>query len=237
MKKSGRLGWLVSALVLLTFCGGCSFLPRFNKKLSGDRAFIRYSPSDANSNQLRLAVKDNIDVKDVVTTTGSEFFLKSHKPASADAPCLEIARQRGVKIVGKTNMTEFAVAPSGVNDYFGTPVNPLDRDLIPGGSSSGNAVALANGEADVAFGTDTAGSIRVPAACCGIVGLKTTQGLVSVEGVTRSSPNISIPSARWAKTSRRCWEWNFSRKALPRRTLRQRRRSRMAAVFALAVSD
>ena len=188
MKKSGRLGWLVSALVLLTFCGGCSFLPRFNKKLSGDRAFIRYSPSDANSNQLRLAVKDNIDLKDVVTTTGSEFFLKSHKPASADAPCLEIARQRGVKIVGKTNMTEFAVAPSGVNDYFGTPVNPLDRDLIPGGSSSGNAVALANGEADVAFGTDTAGSIRVPAACCGIVGLKTTQGLVSVEGVYPVEP-------------------------------------------------
>ena len=188
MKKSGRLGWLASALVLLTVCGGCSFLPRFNKKLSGDRAFIRYSPSDANSNQLRLAVKDNIDVKGVVTTTGSEFFLKTHKPANADAPCLEIARQRGVKIVGKTNMTEFAVTPSGINDYFGTPVNPLDRDLIPGGSSSGNAVALANGEADVAFGTDTAGSIRVPAACCGIVGLKTTHGLISMEGVYPVEP-------------------------------------------------
>ena len=118
MKKSGRLGWLVSAFVLLTFCGGCSFLPRFNKKLSGDRAFIRYSPIDTNSNQLRLAVKDNIDLKGVVTTTGSEFFLKTHKPANADAPCLEIARQRGVKIVGKTNMTEFAVAPSGHQRLF-----------------------------------------------------------------------------------------------------------------------
>jgi Asp-tRNA(Asn)/Glu-tRNA(Gln) amidotransferase A subunit family amidase len=137
---------------------------------------------------LRLAVKDNIDIKGVVTTAGSEFFLKTHQPANADAPCLEIARQRGVKIVGKTNMTEFAVTPSGVNDYFGTAVNPLDHDLIPGGSSAGNAVALANGEADVAFGTDTAGSIRVPAACCGIVGLKTTHGLISLKGVYPVEP-------------------------------------------------
>src|ERR1041385_3686632 len=122
-------------------------------------------------------------MKGVVTTAGSNFFLLTHQPAKADAACLAIARRRNVVIVGKTNMTEFAVAPSGMNEYFGTPRNPLRSFLIPGGSSSGSAVAVANGEADVAFGTDTAGSIRVPAACCGIVGLKTTHGLVSIEGV------------------------------------------------------
>jgi Asp-tRNAAsn/Glu-tRNAGln amidotransferase A subunit and related amidases len=75
-----------------------------------------------------------------------------------------------------------------MNEYFGTAVNPLKRNLIPGGSSSGNAVALASGEADVAFGTDTAGSCRVPAACCGVVGLKTTYGLIPIEGVYPVEP-------------------------------------------------
>ena len=76
------------------------------------------------------------------------------------------------------------MAPSGLNDYFRTPKNPLSkRKLIPGGSSSGSAVAVANGSADVAFGTDTAGSVRVPAACCGVVGLKTTFGLISTKGL------------------------------------------------------
>ena len=127
-------------------------------------------------------------MKGVVTTAGSEIFSVTHKPAEKDAPCLAIARRRNVQIVGKTNMTEFAVSPSGMNEYFGTAVNPLKRSLIPGGSSSGNAVALASGMADVAFGTDTAGSIRVPAACCGIVGLKTTYGLVPIEGVYPVEP-------------------------------------------------
>src|ERR1043166_7392289 len=95
---------------------------------------------------------------------------------------------RNVKIVWKNNLNEFAISPSGMNEYLGTAVNPLKRRLIPGGSSSGNAVALASGMADVAFGTDTAGSIRVPAACCGIVGLKTTYGLVSPEGVYPVEP-------------------------------------------------
>jgi len=122
-------------------------------------------------------------MKGVITTAGSEIFSVTHKPAEKDAPCLAIARERNVQIVGKTNMSEFAVSPSGMNEYFGTAVNPLKRNLIPGGSSSGNAVALASGMADVAIGTDTAGSVRVPAACCGIVGLKTTFGLIPIEGV------------------------------------------------------
>ena len=88
-------------------------------------------------------------------------------------------------------MTEFAASPSGLNDYFGTPRNPFNfmRALIPGGSSCGSAVAVASGMADIAFGTDTAGSIRVPAACCGIVGLKTTHGLVPIDGVVPVEPD------------------------------------------------
>ena len=190
MEYFGRviLKRVIGALALLVLCIGCSFTPLINKRLSGNRAFIEYWPADANNKGLRLAVKDNIDMKGVVTTAGSQFFQQTHKPAQADAQCLAIARQRNVQIVGKTNLTEFAVSPSGVNEYFGTPENLLRHTLIPGGSSSGNAVAIASGMADVAFGTDTAGSIRVPAACCGIVGLKTTHGLISIEGVYPVEP-------------------------------------------------
>src|SRR4051812_13047835 len=176
------------AFLLVVWFSGCSAVPLFTKHLPGDRAFIKQFPAETNPSGLRLATKDNIDMKGVVTTAGSNFFLTTHAPAKADAACLAVAHRRNVVIVGKTNMTEFAVAPSGMNEYFGAPRNPLRRILIPGGSSSGSAVAVANGEADVAFGTDTAGSIRVPAACCGIVGLKTTFGLVSIKGVYPLEP-------------------------------------------------
>lgn len=140
--------------------------------------------------RLRLAVKDNIDVAGVITTAGSGYLAKRRQPAEKDAPCLAIARERQVQIIGKTNLSEFAVSPSGLNEYYGTPRNPFCfwRARIPGGSSSGSAVAVAGGMADVAFGTDTAGSIRVPAACCGVVGLKTTQGLVPIDGVFPIEP-------------------------------------------------
>jgi Asp-tRNA(Asn)/Glu-tRNA(Gln) amidotransferase A subunit family amidase len=102
--------------------------------------------------------------------------------------------------VGKTNLSEFAVAPSGFNQYYGIPKNRVSRKvkLIPGGSSSGSAVAVQSGMADVAFGTDTAGSVRVPAACCGVVGLKTTFGLVSLQGVFPVEPTLDTvgPIAR-----------------------------------------
>jgi amidase len=88
-----------------------------------------------------------------------------------------------VRLVGKTNLHELAFGASGVNQWFGTPRNPVDPSLVPGGSSSGSAVAVGSDEADIAFGTDTGGSVRIPAACCGITGLKTTWGRVSLEGV------------------------------------------------------
>jgi amidase len=182
--------WMLTGLLLTSYLNGCSTLPRNAANTSGDHAFIDYWPVPPNSKQLRLAVKDNIDMKGVVTSSGSEYVAKTRPPASRDAACLVIARERNVWIVGKTNLSEFAVAPSGLNDYFGTPKNPLSkrRRLIPGGSSSGSAVAVANGSADVAFGTDTAGSIRVPSACCGVVGLKTTFGLISTRGIFPIEP-------------------------------------------------
>jgi len=129
-------------------------------------------------------------VQGMVTTVGSERLDKTRGPAEKDAACLAIARQRNVQIVGKANLSEFATAPSGYNEYFGTPSSPLSstNKLLPGGSSCGSAVAVASGMADVAFGTDTAGSIRVPAAWCGVVGLKTTHGLVPIDGVFPIEP-------------------------------------------------
>ena len=190
MRSSSRviLKRLSLAALSLALFSGCSFVPLFTKNLPGNRAFIKSWPAEANSQRLRLAIKDNIDMKGVITTAGSNFFLLTHQPAQMDAACLAVARRRNVDIVGKTNLTEFAVAPSGLNEYFGTPRNPLRHSLIPGGSSSGSAVAVASGMADVAFGTDTAGSIRVPAACCGIVGLKTTFGLISIKGIHPVEP-------------------------------------------------
>jgi len=181
---------ILLGLLLITCLGGCAILERGSANESRDRAFIVYWPPPKESKGLRLAVKDLIDMKGVVTTAGSEYVAETSPPATSDAACLAIARQRNVQIVGKTNLSEFAVAPSGINDFFGTPRSPLSKKskLIPGGSSSGSAVAVASGKADIAFGTDTAGSVRVPAACCGIVGLKTTFGLVSLKGVFPVEP-------------------------------------------------
>ena len=181
---------LILGLAPIVFFSGCSLLPGQTARGPGNRAFITYWPPAENSNQLKLAVKDNIDMKGVITTAGSQYLARNSPPAAQDASCLAIARKRNVQIVGKANLSEFALAPSGFNEYFGTPKSPLSgwRKLIPGGSSCGSAVAVASGLADVAFGTDTAGSVRVPAACCGVVGLKTTHGLVPIDGVVPIEP-------------------------------------------------
>ena len=179
---------LLSSFVAASILTGCSTLP-YGNRATRDHAFVSYWPPPANSGT-RLAVKDLIDMKGEVTTAGSEYLAENGTPAARDAACMQIARERNVTIVGKTNLTEFAVTVSGKNDYYGTPVNRWDGEhrFVPGGSSSGSAVAVANGSADIAFGTDTGGSIRVPAAFCGIYGLKTTFGLVPTKGVFPISP-------------------------------------------------
>ncbi len=148
--------------------------------------------------RVRLAVKDLIDLAGVPTTAGSRALAEAAVPAGADAPCMAGARAAAVAIVGKVNLHELAFGASGVNHYFGTPVNPLDSDRVPGGSSSGSAVAVADGGADIAYGSDTGGSIRVPAAFCGITGLKTTHGRVPLDGVWPLAPSLDTvgPMAR-----------------------------------------
>ncbi|MFT3864700.1 MAG: amidase [Solirubrobacterales bacterium] len=141
-----------------------------------------------------VAVKDLIDLAGLPTTAGCRAIERAATPAEADAPCLaglRAAVEAGeARIVGKTNLDELAVAAAGVNAWFGTPRNPLDPTRIPGGSSSGSAVAVAAGEAEVGIGSDTGGSVRIPSACCGTVGLKTTLGRVPTAGVVPLSQSL-----------------------------------------------
>jgi len=149
-------------------------------------------PFDADGNGAgpRLAVKDCIDVAGLPTTAGCPVVAEMAERAEADAVVVASAREGGALIVGKTSLTELCWSASGINHWAGTPVNPRDPRRLPGGSSSGSAVAVATAEADVALGTDTGGSIRIPAACCGVAGLKTAHGRVSVKGVYPLAPSL-----------------------------------------------
>jgi aspartyl-tRNA(Asn)/glutamyl-tRNA(Gln) amidotransferase subunit A len=158
------------------------------------RAFLAVSDEDP-AGHPRLAVKDLIDIAGVVTTYGSAIF-REHVPERT-ASCLEAALD-SYRFVGKTNLHEFAYGITSDNPHFGAVVNPLDPGRIPGGSSGGNGAALAAGLCEVALGTDSAGSIRLPAACCGIVGFKPTWGVVPADGVFPLAPSFDTvgPMAR-----------------------------------------
>jgi aspartyl-tRNA(Asn)/glutamyl-tRNA(Gln) amidotransferase subunit A len=132
---------------------------------------------------LPISVKDLFDVAGEPTTAGS-IALKDANPAARDAPIVARLRAAGAVIVGRTNMTEFAFSGVGWNPHYGTPRNPWDRAVgrIPGGSSSGAAVSVADAMCAAAIGTDTGGSVRIPAALCGIVGFKPTARRVPTEG-------------------------------------------------------
>jgi Asp-tRNA(Asn)/Glu-tRNA(Gln) amidotransferase A subunit family amidase len=159
------------------------------------RAFLAVPDETPAGDLPRLAVKDLIDTAGVVTTYGSAIF-RDHVPERT-ASCLDgVLGAYG--FVGKTNLHEFAYGITSDNPHFGAVVNPLDPGRIPGGSSGGNGAALAAGLCDVAVGTDSAGSIRLPAACCGIVGFKPTWGLVPTDGVFPLAPSFDTvgPMAR-----------------------------------------
>jgi len=150
----------------------------------------RLEPQVTQARGTRVAVKDAIDVAGVPTTVGCRAIAALAEPATTTAACLAGVDAAGARIVGKTNLHELCYGTTGLNPVFGNPVNPRWPDRVPGGSSSGSAVAVASGEADVGIGTDTGGSVRLPAACCGIAGLKTTHGRVSLIGVWPLSPSL-----------------------------------------------
>src|SRR6516162_4999294 len=150
----------------------------------------------------RLAVKDCIDVAGLPTTVGCPVIAEQARPADQDAPVVAAARRSGAQIVGKTNLSELCWSALGTNAWSGTPVNPADPRRVPGGSSSGSAVAVAAGEADVALGTDTGGSVRIPAASCAVVGLKTTWGRVPVDGVYPLAPSLDTVGPLGADVAR-----------------------------------
>ena len=135
-----------------------------------------------------LAVKDLFDTAGLATTYGSALFTE-HVPAST-APAIAALEAAGYGIVGKTNLHEFAYGVTSENPHFGVVPNPLSPDRVAGGSSGGNAAALALGAAVIALGSDSGGSIRIPAACCGIVGFKPTFGLVSLDGCFPLAPSF-----------------------------------------------
>ena len=138
-----------------------------------------------------VSVKDLFDMRGQTTRAGSRL-LQDDAPAKTDATVVERLRHAGFVVVGRTNMTEFAYSGLGLNPHFGTPLNPWHRDAghIPGGSSSGAAVSVADGMAAAAIGTDTGGSCRIPAAMCGIVGYKPTASAVPRDGALPLSQTL-----------------------------------------------
>jgi aspartyl-tRNA(Asn)/glutamyl-tRNA(Gln) amidotransferase subunit A len=137
-----------------------------------------------------LTIKDLFDVAGEVTRAGSKVLEEEGKPAAADAPVVQRLRAAGAVIVAKTNMTEFAYSGIGANPHFGTPGNPADRKRVPGGSSAGAGVATADGMCEIAIGSDTGGSVRIPAALCGLVGFKPSRQRISTAGAFPLSQSI-----------------------------------------------
>jgi len=137
---------------------------------------------------LTFAAKDLFDVAGWVSGCGNPDWLRTHEPAAATASTIMALVDAGATMIGKTVTDELAYSLAGQNHYYGTPLNSAAPDRIPGGSSSGSAAAVAGGLVDFAFGSDTGGSVRVPASFCGVYGLRTSHGRVPVDGLMPLAP-------------------------------------------------
>lgn len=141
-----------------------------------------------------FTIKDNFDIAGLPNQAGS-LVLQNSKPARCNAPLINLLENLGAVLVGQTNMTEFAYSGLGLNRHFGNPLSPSGRrqEVISGGSTSGGAVALAENMCLFSVGTDTSGSCRIPAACCGLVGYKPSKGKLSEEGIIPLAPSLDVP--------------------------------------------
>jgi amidase len=139
---------------------------------------------------LRFAVKDLIDLGGYKTSCGNPTWRDTHPKAATNAVCVDQLLLAGAECVGKTITDELAFGLNGENYFYGTPLNPAAPDRVPGGSSSGSASAVACGIVDFALGTDTGGSIRVPASNCGIFGMRPSYGRISLAGVNPLAPSF-----------------------------------------------
>lgn len=139
---------------------------------------------------LSFAAKDIYDVVGAKTGFGNPDWLRTHEPARLTAPAVQMLLDAGARLVGKTHTEEMAWSLTGENAHYGTPVNVNAPGRIPGGSSSGSAAAVAAGLVDFALGSDTGGSVRLPASYCGILGIRPTHGRISLEGVCPLAPSF-----------------------------------------------
>lgn len=139
---------------------------------------------------LTFGVKDFIDIEGHVTGAGNPRWLETHAPATATAPCVLTLLTAGATMIGKTISDELAYSLNGDNFHYGTPRNSAAPDRVPGGSSSGSASAVAAGLCDFALGTDSGGSVRIPASYCGVLGIRTTQDLIPLDGIVPFMPSL-----------------------------------------------
>jgi len=139
---------------------------------------------------LAFAVKDIYDVAGAKTGFGCPDWLRTHGPAARTAPAVQLLLDAGARLAGKTHTEEMAWSLTGENAHYGTPVNVNAPGRIPGGSSSGSAAAVAAGLVDFSIGSDTGGSVRLPASYCGILGMRPTHGRISLEAVCPLAPSF-----------------------------------------------
>jgi amidase len=147
---------------------------------------------------LTVAVKDMYDIAGTRTGGGNPDWLAAHPPATAHAAAVRRLLEHGATVIGKTVCDEFFFSVTGANAHYGTPVNPRAPGRLPGGSSSGSAAAAAAGACDFAVGSDTGGSVRVPAAFCGLYGIRPTHGRVDLSGAMAMAPSFDV--AGWLAT-------------------------------------
>src|SRR5215470_7728558 len=160
----------------------------FGAFVPGPRARLKPTASGP-LDGLTFVVKDVVDVEGHVTSAGNPDWAARQTPAATSAPVVERLLRAGAALVGKTVTDELAFSLEGENHHYGTPVNPRAPDRLPGGSSSGSAVAVAAGLADLGLGTDTGGSVRVPASFCGIYGYRPSHGRIPLDGVVPFAPS------------------------------------------------